>query len=121
MPLRVDPFREDERVPHIAATHFFTNREDAIGLFNRVVATPAGEPLKALVFHGVGGIGKTALMQRLCGTVPDALPYGLVDFQSIGDKTRAYRETPSVLPAPRRAPPRTTRPSLSRGDLSRHV
>lgn len=86
------PFESDDRIPQIAATRYFTDREEAIDAFRRATATPAGQPLRALVFCGVGGVGKTALLHRLHDTLPDTFPAALVDLQGIGDKTRPYRE-----------------------------
>jgi tetratricopeptide (TPR) repeat protein len=91
--VRSDPFQADERIPQVAAARYFTDREDAIGAFQRAISTSAGRPLQALVFYGVGGVGKTALLQRLCATLPGSLPYALVDLQNIGDRTAAYRDT----------------------------
>jgi tetratricopeptide (TPR) repeat protein len=91
--VRSDPFQTDDRIPNVAAARYFTDREDAIGAFHRAISTPAGRPLQALVFYGVGGIGKTALLQRLCELMPESLPFALVDLRNIGDRTAAYRDT----------------------------
>jgi tetratricopeptide (TPR) repeat protein len=91
--MRSDPFETGGRTPQIASTRYFTDREDAIGAFQRAISAPAGQPLRAMVYYGVGGIGKSALLQHLGEALPDALPHALVDLQSIGDRTVAYRET----------------------------
>ncbi|MDR7418837.1 MAG: hypothetical protein QN178_07985 [Armatimonadota bacterium] len=91
--MRSDPFQADERISAIAGVRYFTDRDDAIGAVQRAVATPSGEPLRALVFFGVGGIGKTALLHRIADALPETFPRALVDLRSIGDRTVAYRET----------------------------
>ncbi len=51
--------------------------------------------LRVLVFYGVGGIGKTALVQKLTSELGDAkppVPHALFSMEKIGDQTRAYRE-----------------------------
>jgi tetratricopeptide (TPR) repeat protein len=90
--MRADPFGEAQRIPDVAAQQFFTNREDAITTFRSALAVPAGQSMRALVFYGVGGVGKTSLLHRLREALPDKFPRALVDLQSISDKTRAYRE-----------------------------
>jgi tetratricopeptide (TPR) repeat protein len=86
------PFEREDRIPQIAATRYFTNREAGIEAFARAIHTATGEKLRALVFYGVGGIGKSALLHRLRETLPEGLPAALVDLQAVGDRTRAYRE-----------------------------
>lgn len=88
----VDPFQEHDRLADVAGERFFTNREDAIAAFERGLATPAGRPLQAMVFYGVGGVGKSALLRRLESRLPQGFPRALIDIQAVGDKTRAYRE-----------------------------
>ena len=45
-----------------------------------------------MVFYGVGGVGKSALLRRLESRLPQGFPRALIDIQAVGDKTRAYRE-----------------------------
>jgi tetratricopeptide (TPR) repeat protein len=87
----VDPFEERNRLVDVAGERFFTDREDAIAAFERALATPAGEPVRVVVFYGVGGVGKSALLRRLLTALP-GIPYAVVDLQAVGDRSRAYRE-----------------------------
>lgn len=90
--MRADPFEDRQRIPDIAARQFFTDREDLIQAFQLALAAPADRPMQALVFYGVGGVGKTSLLHQLREGLPAALPYAFVDLGNVGDKTRAYRE-----------------------------
>lgn len=90
--MRADPFGEDQRIPDVAAQRFFTDREDVIRAFQSALAVAASQPTRAVVFYGVGGVGKTSLLHRLRETLPEAFPHAMVDLQGVGDKTRAYRE-----------------------------
>src|SRR5574341_710570 len=90
--MRGDPFQKDDRIPQIAGTRYFTNREDAIAAFKRATSLPPDQRLRALVFYGVGGVGKSALLRKLHESLGDAVPSALVDLQGVGDKTRASRE-----------------------------
>ncbi len=90
-----DPSRPGERLSHFAAREYFTNRENAIEIFQRYARTSGSKALPVLVFYGVGGIGKTALVQRLAGELRSAdppVPHALFSMENIGDQTRAYRE-----------------------------
>lgn len=79
----------------MAARKYFTDREGAIEAFLRYVNAPQDDPLCVLVFYGVGGIGKTALIQRLAEALEDSsspVPYTVFNMDAVGDQTRAYRE-----------------------------
>ncbi len=91
--VRLDPSEPLERLPLIAALEYFTDRENAIDAFQHHVN--AANVDKVLVFYGVGGIGKTALVQRLAQGLRESkppLPCALFSMENIGDQTRAYRE-----------------------------
>jgi len=91
----VGPRSSQERLPQVAALEYFTDRENAISTFQRYVHPVAATALPVLVFWGVGGIGKTALLQRLTTDLRDAnppLPHALFSMENVGDQTRAYRE-----------------------------
>lgn len=46
-----------------------------------------------LTFYGVGGIGKTTLVHKLCDNLRQAnIPHARFDMQTIRDQTQAYRE-----------------------------
>ena len=50
---------------NIKAVRLFTNRENALGAFNRAIEQYKNENvLKILTFYGVGGIGKTHLLRK---------------------------------------------------------
>ena len=50
--------------PRREITHF-TDREPYLKTFQRLLAEPEGLALPVLAFHGVGGVGKSALIERL--------------------------------------------------------
>jgi hypothetical protein len=56
------------------ALAYFTDREELIDAFHRHLDAPEGEPLRVLVFYGVGGIGKTTLVKKLCADLRGAAP-----------------------------------------------
>lgn len=92
--MRRDPSEPQKRITQVDALEYFTDREEAIQAFERNVNAAAGEPLRVLVFYGVGGIGKTTLVQKLCANLRDAqppLPHAHCDIDSVGDKIQAYR------------------------------
>jgi tetratricopeptide (TPR) repeat protein len=89
--VRADPFEDRTRLP-LAAQRLFTDREDLIRVFRAAVAASAGRSLSALVFYGVGGVGKTSLLHRLREELAEALPHAFVDLGNLGDRTYAYRE-----------------------------
>jgi len=91
--MRRDPSGRQERLVQVAALRYFTNREGAIQAFERYLNAPAGTDLRVLTFYGVGGIGKTTLVHKLCEDLREAnIPHARFDMQTIRDQTQAYRE-----------------------------
>lgn len=56
----------------------FTNREDLRNLFQFYLNSPTEPPV--LMFYGVGGAGKTWLLQKLRQEKPADLPAAYLDF-----------------------------------------
>jgi tetratricopeptide (TPR) repeat protein len=91
--MRRDPSQKQESLVEVAALKYFTNREGAIEAFERYLNAPAGTDLRVLTFYGVGGIGKTTLISKLCDNLRHAkIPHARFDMQTIRDQTQAYRE-----------------------------
>jgi tetratricopeptide (TPR) repeat protein len=91
--MRRDPSQKQESLVEVAALKYFTNREGAIEAFERYLNAPAGTDLRVLTFYGVGGIGKTTLINKLCDNLRHAkIPHARFDMQTIRDQTQAYRE-----------------------------
>lgn len=97
-----NPLTAEERIPD-AALKYFTNREGFIDAFIRYLHAPEGEPLRVLMFYGVGGIGKTTLIRKLSGNLrladkatppfpKPSLPQARFDFDTLRDPLQAYRE-----------------------------
>jgi tetratricopeptide (TPR) repeat protein len=91
--MRRDPSQKQESLVEVAALKYFTNREGAIEAFERYLNAPAGTDLRVLTFYGVGGIGKTTLINKLCDNLRQAkIPHARFDLQTVRDPTQAYRE-----------------------------
>ncbi|MFT0751346.1 hypothetical protein, partial [Synechococcus sp. RC10A2] len=91
--MRRDPSQKQESLVEVAALEYFTNREGAIEAFERYLNAPAGTDLRVLTFYGVGGIGKTTLINKLCDNLRQAkIPHARFDLQTVRDPTQAYRE-----------------------------
>ncbi len=73
----------------------FTDREPHLEAFRRVLAVPEGEALRVLAFHGIGGVGKTRLIDRftqeLDGLKPP-VPYARFDIENVKSPAGAARE-----------------------------
>ena len=71
---------------------YFVDRGAELERAQQVLSSPPGTPLPVLVFHGVGGMGKTSVLEKiradLCGWRPEQrdreaeLPHAWVDFSS---------------------------------------
>ncbi len=91
--MRRDPFEQRESLPQVAALKYFTDREEAIEAFERYLHAPAGTDLRVLTFYGVGGIGKTTLVRKLCDDLQQAgISHVRYDLSTVRDQTQAYRE-----------------------------
>jgi tetratricopeptide (TPR) repeat protein len=91
--MRRDPSQKQESLVEVAALKYFTNREGAIEAFERYLNAPAGTDLRVLTFYGVGGIGKTTLINKLRDNLRQAqIPHARFDLQTVRDPTQAYRE-----------------------------
>lgn len=81
--------------PRIAkASKIFVNRDGPIGVFTKAALNIPAEGPKLLVFHGVGGQGKTALCTKLMSRVADDsslshLRTGLVDLHGREERDAA--------------------------------
>ena len=92
---RPDPFEQNRRLSHIAATEYFTDRTDFIAAFQRHLEIEDPDELRVLVFYGVGGIGKSALQQKLAAELDETkpgVPYAQFNLENVRDTTQAYRE-----------------------------
>jgi tetratricopeptide (TPR) repeat protein len=91
--MRRDPSQKQESLVEVAALKYFTNREGAIEAFERYLNAPTGTDLRVLTFYGVGGIGKTTLINKLRDNLRHAkIPHARFDLQTVRDPTQAYRE-----------------------------
>ena len=93
--MRRDPSATEQRASPVGALEYFTNREDYLEAFARHVGQPDGEELSLLVFYGVGGIGKTTLLRRLCADLSRpgaAVPYARFNLENVHDQAQAYRD-----------------------------
>jgi len=77
------PFRSlFESTPlHSRAFRHFTNRSAEQEIFQRLIDAPAGGMLPALMFYGVGGAGKSWLLQKLQQNLGDAIPSARISFE----------------------------------------
>ena len=93
--MRHDPFSSDDNRKVVSALENFTGRDELLKAFNDHLSVSQLDQLQVLVFYGVGGIGKSKLIQKfaddLHATHP-TLPQAKFDFDGIGDQTQAYRE-----------------------------
>ena len=92
--IKRDPFQDEKCLPYDVLKNF-TNREQAIKLLDDYLNKSNNDSLKALIFYGVGGIGKTALQRKLCDRLENyepPVPFAQFDMESIKDQTNAYRE-----------------------------
>lgn len=92
---RQDPRKSTAAVPNVSALEFFTNRRGAIQAFERYIDAPSPDALRVFVVFGVGGVGKTTLLQRLAAQLRQSghpLPHARFSMENIADPTQAYRE-----------------------------
>ena len=93
--MRRNPFADDQRPAPTHALEYFTNREGFIQSFTRHLDTPTGQDLSILVFYGVGGIGKTTLVRKLCADLMQStspLPHARFNLENVGDQAQACRD-----------------------------
>ncbi len=92
--MRRDPFAAP-RPSAPNALEYFTDREGFLEAFARHRDTPAGEDLSVLMFYGVGGIGKTTLIRKLCAELSVSvtpLPFARFNLENISEQALAYRD-----------------------------
>jgi len=73
----------------------FTDREPYLDTFRHVLDAPAGTPLRVLAIHGVGGVGKTALLEHLgdeLDRLKPAVPHARIDIENLRSPAQAARE-----------------------------
>jgi hypothetical protein len=78
----------------------FTNREWYIEVFRHALEAPEGETLRVLAFHGVGGVGKTTLIDRLGHELDLArppIPHARFDVENLASPIGASRDVPLRL------------------------
>lgn len=79
----------------IADMNYFTDREQLTHSFHQYVEAPEKRDLRVLNFYGVGGIGKTTLINKLNDDLREAdppVPHARFDIQNVTDPTQAYRQ-----------------------------
>ena len=87
--IRRDPFQEKQSISHDVLS-YFTNREKAIRYSERYMDISTDEPLKVLMFYGVGGIGKTALQLKLIDRLhknEKTIPFARLNIEELRAKT----------------------------------
>ena len=92
--MRRNPFAAETN-PAVPAgpLQYFTDREQYLEAFERHLQAKNPDASQILVFYGVGGAGKTTLVQKLCaGLDEQRLPYARFNLDNIADQTQAYRE-----------------------------
>src|SRR5579862_130566 len=90
-----DPFAPQERLIEVAARKHFTGRENYIAAFIAHLDADSSASLRVMMFHGVGGIGKTSLMQRLSKDLREqkpTLPFARFNLEDVADPAQAYRQ-----------------------------
>ncbi len=93
--MRRNPLAAEARPSPAGALQYFTDRERYLRAFHQHLETPEDADMQALVFYGVGGIGKTTLVQKLCAELDQAhppIPYARFNLDNIADQTQASRE-----------------------------
>ena len=73
----------------------FTDREPHLDLFRRILAAPEGQPLRVQAFHGVGGRGKTRLLDKLTDELDrlkPPVPHARFDVANLKSPATAARE-----------------------------
>ena len=93
--MRRDPFAAHSRPAPTSALEYFTDREGFLEAFARHRETPEGQDLAVLVFYGVGGIGKTTLVRKLCADLARShapLPHARFNLENVGDQAQACRD-----------------------------
>lgn len=93
--MRRNPFATETHAAGVGPLQFFTDREQYLEAFDRHLQTASIDEMQMLVFYGVGGAGKTTLVQKLCqglDSLSPALPYARFNLDNIADQTQAYRE-----------------------------
>jgi len=84
-----DPFNR-EHSPLADVLSYFTDREKAISYAESYMDISPYEPLKVLMFYGVGGIGKTALQFKLIDSLrknKNILPFARLNIEEVRVKT----------------------------------
>jgi tetratricopeptide (TPR) repeat protein len=93
--MRRNPFGAETAAASGGPLQYFTNREQDLEAFERHLQASNAEDMQVLVFYGVGGTGKTTLVQKLCVGLDSAqppVPYARFNLDNIADQTQAYRE-----------------------------
>jgi len=93
--MRRNPFAPETGLAPSGPLQFFTDREQYLEAFERHLHLARAEDAQLLVFYGVGGTGKTTLIQKLCAnldTLAPAVPYARFNLDNVADQTQAYRE-----------------------------
>lgn len=94
--MRRNPFAaENHSAAPAGPLQFFTDREQYLEAFERHLQAENPDNSQILVFYGVGGAGKTTLVQKLCAGLDKQrppLPYARFNLDNIADQTQAYRE-----------------------------
>ncbi|MCA9081866.1 MAG: hypothetical protein KDA58_15000, partial [Planctomycetaceae bacterium] len=70
----------DQRPAPAAELRNFTNRVSEQTAFERILNLDGGHVAPVLMFYGVGGAGKTWLLRKLRGTLPDGFPTAYLDL-----------------------------------------
>ena len=73
----------------------FTDREPHLDIFRSTLAASEGETLRVLEFHGVGGVGKTTLIERLSDELDESnplIPHARFDVENLASPVLAYRD-----------------------------
>ncbi|MCE5217841.1 tetratricopeptide repeat protein [bacterium] len=93
MDLGKDPRKQktEDITDRAIAINHFTDRREALAAFQAHLDAPEGQPLPVLQFFGVGGIGKSLLLEKLRNDLSETekrLPVAAVDFRNERDRHR---------------------------------
>lgn len=71
---------------NITASREFTDRDEYLNAFNKALNRENINDNKVLVYYGVGGIGKSSLINKICSKVDSSVEYTILDLENRDNK-----------------------------------